>query len=171
MTNGRPADCWRWPQARDGDQSTDRIKQMDDQTPYQELGGAQPFSSTNVVPFAKPKRIPAKTERLIGELGLRYRPSAQADLEEHAAALALLASDVADIPPDLLERAIRKHAASSVYMPKAAELISIARSFIVQNHGSGGLVDMAARRNAQPDMPKHLRWSYDEQGNIQLGAN
>jgi hypothetical protein len=143
---------------------------MDDQTPYQELGGAPPSNSGNVVPFAKPKRIPAKTERLIGELGLRYRPSAQADLEEHAAALALLASDVADIPPDLLDRAIRKHATASVYMPKAAELIAIAKSFVAPQHGEGGKpVDMATRRNVQPDMPRDLRWYYDDFGQIQLG--
>lgn len=142
---------------------------MDDQTPYEELGGARPSNSTNVVPFAKPKRIPAKTERLIGELGLRYRPSAQADLEEHAAALALLASDVADIPPDLLERAIRKHAATSVYMPKAAELIAIAKSFVASTGKGGKQVDMATRRNVQPDMPRDLRWYYDDFGQIQLG--
>lgn len=136
---------------------------------YEELGPHQPLSSGNVVPFAKPKRIPAKVERLIGELGLRYRPSAQADLEEHAAALALLAADVADIPPDLLDRAIRKHAATSVYMPKAAELIALAKGFVVPTQNGGKPVDMAALRNAAPDMPAHLRWYYDETGQIRLG--
>lgn len=88
----------------------------------------QPSNSTSVVPFEKPrKRISAKTERLIGELGLRYRPSVQADLEEHAATLALLTTDVADIPPDLLEQAIRRHVASSPYLPKASELIALAQ--------------------------------------------
>src|SRR5688572_9824409 len=106
MTSGRLESFSNSPPARAGVQSIDpRNREMDDQTPYEQLGPAPPSSSGNVVPFEKPKRIPAKVERLIGELGLRYRPSAQADLEEHAAALALLASDVADIPADLLDRA------------------------------------------------------------------
>lgn len=81
----------------------------------------------------------------------------------------MLASDVADIPPDLLERAIRKHAATSVYMPKAAELIAIAKSFVASTGEGGKQVDMATRRNVQPDMPRDLRWYYDDFGQIQLG--
>jgi hypothetical protein len=101
------------------------------------------------------KRLPAKTERLIGEIGLRYRPSAQADLHEHAAQLALLAADVADVPPDLLERAIRAHAQRSPYMPKASELIALAKSFIdppQQARAEGGMV---------PDSSEHLAYLVD----------
>lgn len=63
---------------------------------------------------------------MIGQLGLRYRPSAQADLEAHAALLALLATDVADIDPRDLDVAIRLHAKQSPFMPKACELIELA---------------------------------------------
>lgn len=68
---------------------------------------------------------------MIAELGLRYRPSAQADLAEHAASLALLASDVADIPPDYLDRAIKEHVRKSHFMPKASELVALAQSYVV----------------------------------------
>lgn len=75
---------------------------------------------------------PAAIRALVAKLGLRYRPSAQADLEAHAGAIALLAQDLADIPPDLLDRAIREHIMSSPYMPKASDLIAKARSYIPQ---------------------------------------
>ena len=65
--------------------------------------------------------------RMIGELGLRYRPSAQADLEAHAAAIALLARDVADIPPAYLRQAIDQWVRRSPFMPKASDLVSLAQ--------------------------------------------
>lgn len=43
--------------------------------------------------------------------------------------LALLAEDVAHIDPDLLEKAIERHVATSPYMPKASELIGLAQRF------------------------------------------
>lgn len=76
------------------------------------------------------------TKRLIGELGLRFRPSAQADLEEHAAGLALLAADVADLPIHHLDHAIREHIRTSSFMPKAAELIALARKHLSAQAGT-----------------------------------
>lgn len=65
---------------------------------------------------------------IIAKLGLRYRPSGQADLEAHARALQLLAEDVADVPAQLLDPAARKWAQTSKFMPKASELRELARS-------------------------------------------
>jgi hypothetical protein len=74
---------------------------------------------------AKPRSRPSgATQKIIGELGLRYRPSASADLEAHAATLALLCQDLADIPPHLLERATRDWAVQSPYLPKASDLVA-----------------------------------------------
>ena len=73
------------------------------------------------------KRPGAKTRDLIGRLGLRYRPTNQADLEAHGGMLALLAEDLADLPVSLLELAIQRHCAASPYMPKAADLIKLAQ--------------------------------------------
>lgn len=65
--------------------------------------------------------------RIIGELGLRYRPAAAADLEAHAEMIRLLCEDVADIPPHLLEAAARRWVIDSKFMPRASELIALAR--------------------------------------------
>lgn len=117
-------------------------------TRYGDQDRAQLSSYTGEPQAAKPrKRASAKTERLIAELGLRYRPSVQADLEEHAATLALLTTDVADIPPDLLEQAIRRHVMKSPYMPKASELIELARNLLNQ------------KQQARSDMPLVDRWN------------
>lgn len=45
--------------------------------------------------------------------------------------------DVADIPPDLLERAIASHVRSSPYMPKASDLVALAANFAKQAQHSG----------------------------------
>lgn len=63
----------------------------------------------------------------MAEIGLRYRPSAEADLDAHAALLALLSRDLADMPPLWLERAATQWALESHFMPKASDLISIAQ--------------------------------------------
>lgn len=65
--------------------------------------------------------------RIIGELGLRYRPSAQADLIAHAEAIRLLTEDVADVPVELLDAAAKQWARENRFMPKASELVALAR--------------------------------------------
>lgn len=70
-------------------------------------------------------------KQIVGELGLRYRPSAQTDLEAHAARIALLAVDLATIPANLLRRAVKRWVHESQYMPTAAELIRMAREELV----------------------------------------
>jgi hypothetical protein len=87
-------------------------------------------------------RVPPKIARIISELGLRYRPSVQADLEAHAATLALLTRDVAHMKPDTLERACaRQWAQQSPYMPKAAELISLCRALDRPNADTQARID------------------------------
>jgi hypothetical protein len=138
-------------------------------------GRTPPSNSSSVVPFERPKRrVSAKTERLIGELGLRYRPSREADLDEHAAALALLTTDVADVPPDLLEDAIRRHVMGSPYMPKASELIAIAQSLLTNAQPKAGTADLpglAARYNARlaAEGRRDIEW-VAEGGDIHLRA-
>ena len=105
---------------------------MDDQMgaspAYEDLGPTpRSISCDRATPNSQPS---GAVKRLIGELGLRYRPSAQADLEAHAAALALLARDVADVPPAYLERAIREWVRERQFMPRANELIDLARSYL-----------------------------------------
>lgn len=102
---------------------------MDNETPYEEIGPTRALTS-----YAKPTQTSkpsAEVRRIIGELGLRYRPSAQTDLEAHAARIALLACDLATIPPHLLRRAVDRWVRESQYMPTAAELIRMAREELV----------------------------------------
>lgn len=99
---------------------------MDNETAYGELGPTRASTSCG---RESPRNVPPAIKRLIGELGLRYRPSGQADLEAHAASLALLARDLADVPPHFLERAIRDWVPRSHFMPKASELVELARKF------------------------------------------
>ena len=116
----------------------------------------------------------------MGRIGFRYRPFAQADLAAHAARLAMLCDDLADVPPDLLERAATRHAQNSKHMPTAAELIALARETIdgerQRNASAGGMTDLeyrhqiAARYNA--DMPPHLagwkEWHVTDAGELKL---
>jgi len=101
---------------------------MDDSykpTAFEDLGPTQRLTSTDrASPASQPSNA---TKTLVGELGLRYRPSAQADLEAHAAKLALLVRDMATMPPHLLRQAVDRWVVQSEFMPTAAELIRLCR--------------------------------------------
>lgn len=71
--------------------------------------------------------VPPVIGEIIGKLGLRYRPSGQADLLAHAEAIKLLSEDCADIPAQLLDPAAKQWARESKFMPKASELRELAR--------------------------------------------
>ena len=75
-----------------------------------------------------PPIVPPIVGEIIGNLGLRYRPSGQADLVAHAEALKLLSQDVADIPPPLLDAAAKHWVRESKFMPRASELRELARN-------------------------------------------
>lgn len=131
----------------------------------------------------QPKQPPAAIRRLISELGLRYRPSNQADLEAHAAMIALLARDLADIPESWLARAISIWVSENRFMPKAAELIEIAqmlqRGETRQRQSSEGerywreqCVAQNAKRDEAQDIPEQLkeafRWAPAPSGGMYL---
>jgi len=82
-------------------------------------------SGGSPLPRSRPKNAPPRIKLLIADLGLRYRPAAAADLEAHATAIGLLTLDVADLPPDRLDRAIAEWVRSQKWMPKASELVAI----------------------------------------------
>lgn len=117
----------------------------------------------------------AKVRDLIGRLGLRYRPTNAADLGAHAASLALLAEDVAEVPADLLERAIAEHVASSPWMPKAADLIRIAqdieretRAKLPERTGRSYAHDLVALYNGQRTRDD-VEWYVDHTGAVKCG--
>lgn len=92
-------------------------------------GQTLPMTSSSK-PEPRSKQVPAKIKEAIAKLGLRYRPTSSTDLPSHTALLALLASDLADIPADLLDRAIEDWATRSPYMPKAFDLVQLAKSYL-----------------------------------------
>jgi len=113
-------------------------------------------------------------KRIVLELGLRYRPAAADQLEAHQAKLAALISDLADLPPAVLERAARHWVRQSAFMPKASELIALARNFASAERGSAlRRLDVAALRNArmaeERGARRDLRW-IDDGGGLRLVA-
>jgi hypothetical protein len=59
---------------------------------------------------------------IIGKLGLRFPPANSVDRDAHAARVALLAEDCADIPPDWLDEAVSRWAKSQPFFPRTCEL-------------------------------------------------
>jgi len=119
----------------------------------------------------KPKRTSPPNARIrdaIAKLGLRYRPTSATDLEAHAGQLALLATDLADMPADLLNRAVEDWAVRSPFMPKAFDLIQLAQSYLpkpkeAQPTGPTDWEMLARRYNdrmaADPDTRRDVRWT------------
>ena len=104
-------------------------------------------ASTCSSPPAKPK-ISAATLEAISQLGLRYQPSAQGDMQAHGARVALLANDLADIPADRLRAAIARWVSFRPFLPKASELRSIAENLDGQPLDAEALADWCDERNA-----------------------
>lgn len=111
---------------------------------------------------------------MISRLGLRFRPTNQADLEAHAGMLALLAEDLADIPSDLLDKAISRHVTSSPYMPKAADLIRLAKNIDAESRvepvkrtGQSYAHDLAAQYNARCTRDD-VEWYVDHAGAVAI---
>lgn len=125
--------------------------------------------------------VPAKIKALIAELGLRYRPTATTDLAAHGALLALLARDLADLPPDRLERAINAWVRAERWMPKAADLVALCQQQqraelkpVVANDRSprSSAQAFADSRNAamatDPAARKDIEWYVDDADEAKL---
>lgn len=97
--------------------------------------------------------MPPKIKNLISTLGLRYAPSAKDDMQAHAARIALLAEDMAEARPDILEEAISRWVGFKPYLPKASELIAIMTAILEKRQAAPqreDLQDQVARLNALP---------------------
>lgn len=100
----------------------------------------------------------------------------QADLEAHAASIALLCRDVADVPPALLDRAVEQWVRESVFMPKAADLVALAKGYLANarpasNASTGDpsdwLHELAARYNAVR-VHHRTEWHVTDQNELKL---
>lgn len=89
--------------------------------------------------------------------------------------LALLTDDLADVPADLLERAIQRQVLVSPYMPKAADLIRAAKEIDSEQRakmpprtGRTYGHDLAALYNGQ-SANDNVEWYVDSTGHVRLG--
>lgn len=97
---------------------TDSAKQIVEITDaWADLGPTRPLPS-----LERPQKPSAKTVEIMGKLGLRYPPANSVDRDAHAARVALLAEDCADIPDDWLDAAARDWAKSQPFFPRTCEL-------------------------------------------------
>lgn len=76
--------------------------------------------------FARRMEPSPEIVRIAAELGLRYPPRNTVDESDHAARVALLAEDCADLDPEAFDCAAREWAKTSPFFPKACELRELA---------------------------------------------
>lgn len=136
-------------------------------------GGSPRMPATTPGAMPEPqRRVPPRIQALISELGLRYRPTSQTDIEAHSATLALLARDLAEMPPALLDGAIARWAQSRPFLPKACELIAIARDLLPAPERDPPGRAISDRYNdrivAEGAGHRPLRWREDAHGNLFL---
>jgi hypothetical protein len=87
--------------------------------------------------------------------------------------LALLASDLRDMPPHLLAKAIEKHVLESPYLPKASDLVKLAKGFIAERAPAGPEGEtLTQRRNrlllADPHGRRDVKWVETADGGSRL---
>jgi hypothetical protein len=78
--------------------------------------------------FAPQTEPSPETVRIVAELGLRYPPRNTVDEADHAARVAFLAKDCADIDPVWLDLAAAEWARRQPFFPRACELRSSAEA-------------------------------------------
>ena len=105
----------------------------DDNNPiFGKSGQNPPWHSSELPKQNSQPKVPAAIKNLVSELGLRFPTTSQTDAPAHASRLALLAMDLRDMPPHILKQSIERYVLipGKNFLPKAAELVEIARSII-----------------------------------------
>jgi hypothetical protein len=140
--------------------------------PYEELGPTRRLTCGSMSNESVP---PLEIRELVAEVGLRYRPHSQADLAAHAAQLALLARDLANVDPQALGDAIREHVLFSPFMPKAADLVALIEKRVGGRGYLGGYVSESGYvyRSRDPqsvmrEAEKRADWSIYYQAKVDL---
>lgn len=117
------------------------------------------FSTSSEQP--RGRTIPRRIANLIGKVGLRFEPSVKADLEAHAARVALLAEDMRDADAGKLEQAIDRWVASKPFLPKASDLREIMAELSAPK-GKQEYRDVVGIRNAELQAEgSDLRWAWN----------
>lgn len=125
---------------------------------------AQPGSS-KASSMPKPS---AETLSIIRLLDVRFPPNAGTSEEDRETQVLLLASDVADIHPNLLKAASAEWVRTKGFMPKASELRNLCAGLKHRNQDDDERVEIGNRvaenynaRLAMEPKDKGIRWIYD----------
>jgi hypothetical protein len=137
---------------------------------FEESGQTLPSICTSRPPTPSHRLVPAAVQQLISKVGFRYQATSQTDLASHAARLALLADDLADMPVHYLDRAIRDWALNSPFMPKASDLVGLVRGYIAsENTDTRTLAEKYNERMARdPKAQRGLMWVDLPDGGVRL---
>jgi hypothetical protein len=125
----------------------------------------------------RPMRRLSETKRIISELGMRYEPSAKADLGGHAGKLALLVRDVEDLDPGVLQIAVDSWIKRNPFMPRASDLRGLVED-ITRMQGGAGMSDAKRKQIILDECNANLRkwgrldqeWYRDANGDLKLRA-
>lgn len=125
---------------------------MDDYQPPDNSGQNPPWHSDELRMSNSTLIVPAVIKKLVAELGLRYPITSQTDAPAHASRLALLAMDLRAMPPHVLKQSIERYVVipGKNFLPKAAELVEIARSIIEREQSN--------QRKHPTDLDGYVQW-------------
>lgn len=136
--------------------------------------GSNPPWNYSETPRQQSPLVPPEIRRIVADIGLRFPITSQTDSEAHARRLALLASDLRDMPPDVLQQAVERYVRipGKNFLPKASELVDIGKAIISErlkpeNRGAYGSPEFLAQANARLTR-NDVEWVYDKAGNLQL---
>ncbi len=142
---------------------------------FQRRGSSETAAMTRYSPPSeKPtqtaqRRVPAGIRKMILELGFRFRPSGADDVKAHTAKLEIMAADLFDVPEHALSLAISEWIRTEKFMPKAAELIALARDAV--KPGAISAQAWCDQRNAgMPDksQDRGKEWYVDGEGSARM---
>jgi hypothetical protein len=125
--------------------------------------------------YAEPRRKPSATlRRIVGELGLRYRPASAAEIQAHEDKLELLVEDLNGIAEDVLETAAKELAKEKPFMPRASDLIERCKAIRARRPDSAkraNLDQMNAKLRDDNQLAHDggVRWYRDAADSLKLG--
>lgn len=131
----------------------------------------QPSPSYAEPPRKKPS---AALRRIVGELGLRYRPASAAEIQAHEDKLELLIEDLNGMAEDVLEAAAKELAKERPFMPRASDLIERCKVLRARRPDSAkraNLDHMNAKLRDENQLAYDggVRWFRDAADSLKLG--
>lgn len=138
-----------------------------DEPPYDPPHSNLP-APTDTSPPARTPRPSAETIKIIRSLDIRFPPNIATSERDREAQVLLLASDLRDIHPRLLQTAADEWVRTKAFMPKASELRNLCVGIKERSRSSDERVKIGSRvaaqyneRLAAEEEDKGIRWIYD----------